>query len=227
MTKLKIGQVVSFGVGGADKTALNLVKGLISLNQDIEINVFYNNFSHPRQDELITNPSRFKDYTKLPIKLIKFEDVEELNRYNLDILNTHRSGDDFWFLPKFEQTNFNFKIVETYFHGYNGTKSDFRIYPSIELVKYLRPCSIPYTVIPNPILENITNDNVREELNINDKFIYGRIGRPDSNIYSDINLKAYKLIEEKNTCFLYVAPNELAKKTADSLGIKNIIFVAM
>ena len=39
--KLKIGQVVSFGVGGADKCALNLVKGLLSLNLNIEITIFH------------------------------------------------------------------------------------------------------------------------------------------------------------------------------------------
>ena len=51
--KIKLGQVVSFGVGGADKCALNLIKGLIVLNEDMEILVFYNKYSHPREDELV------------------------------------------------------------------------------------------------------------------------------------------------------------------------------
>lgn len=222
---LKIGQVVSFGVGGADKCALNLVKGLLALNEDIEITVFYNKYSHPRQDELFTNPSRFNDYTQLPIKLIEFSNVDELNQYDIDILNTHRSGNDNWFLPNFESTNFNFKIIETNFHGYNKTKSDFRVYPSQAILDHLEPCTIPYAVIPNPIHRKITNEDFREKYEIKDKFVYGRIARPDSNIYLNTNLLAYKKIESDDTVFLYVAPNAMAKIDASNLGIKNIIFV--
>lgn len=222
---LKIGQIVSFGVGGADKSALNLVKGLLELNEDIEITVFYNKYSHPRQDELFTNPSRFQDYAQLPIKLIEFSDVNELNQYDIDILNTHRSGNDNWFLPNFESTNFKFKIIETNFHGYNQTKSDFRIYPSKAILGHLQPCSIPYTVIPNPIYKKVTDDNFRVEYGIENKFVYGRIARPDANIYTMLNLLAYSKIESDDTVFLYVAPNDLARVDAETLGIKNIIFI--
>lgn len=222
---LKIGQIVSFGVGGADKCALNLVKGLLELNEDIEITVFYNKYSHPRQDELFTNPSRFQDYTQLPIKLIEFSDVNELNQYDINILNTHRSGNDNWFLPNFESTNFKFKVIETNFHGYNQTKSDFRIYPSEAILGHLQPCSIPYTVIPNPIYKKVTDDNFRVEYGIENKFVYGRIARPDANIYFNTNLLAYKQIESEDTVFLYVAPNQMARNDAKNLDIKNIIFV--
>lgn len=222
---LKIGQVVSFGVGGADKCALNLVKGLLTINDDIEIFVFYNQYSHPRSDESFTNPSRFEEYKNLPIKLIEFNNVSELNNYDINILNTHRSGNDNWFLPNFERTKFNFTIIETNFHGYNQTKSDFRVYPSHEMLKRVQPCNIPFSVIPNPILSKVTNDNLKEELGINDKFIYGRIARPDSNIYTDINLQAYKRIETDETCFVYVAPNNRARIDAERLKIKNIIFI--
>lgn len=223
--KINLGMVVSFGVGGADKVALNLVKGLIELNEDIDITVFYNSFSHPRDDEAFTNPTRFGEYKTLPIKLIEFRDVLELNRYGIDILHTHRSGDDSWFLPQFDNSNFNFKILETNFHGYNKSKSDFRVYPSESMLGKLQPCSIPYKVIYNPINRRITNLDLREELGIGDKFVYGRIARPDANIYSDINITAYKQIESDDTCFLYVAPNHKARVDADRLGIKNIIFL--
>jgi glycosyltransferase involved in cell wall biosynthesis len=223
--KIKLGQVVSFGVGGADKCALNLIKGLISLNEDIEILVFYNKYSHPREDELFTNPSRFFEYETLPVKMVEFKDVSELNNYDLDILHTHRSGNDNWFLPNFEQTNFNFKILETNFHGYNQTKSDFRVYPSEGLVTKLQHCSIPYRVIPNPINRKVTEENLRVELGIGDKFVYGRIARPDLNIYTDINLQAYRNVQGDDTCFLYVAPNSRVKDDIERLGIKNIILI--
>lgn len=222
---LKIGQIVSFGVGGADKCALNLVKGLLFLGEDIEITVFYNKFSHPRPNETFTNPSRFDDYKNLNVKLIEFTNVNELNNYDIDILNTHRSGNDNWFLPNFEQTDFKFKIVETNFHGYNKTKSDHRIYPSRAMLQVVQPTNIPYTVIPNPILTRITQEDLREELSIGDKFVYGRIGRPDGNIYTDVNLRAYKQVETEDTCLLYVAPNPLAKQLSKDLDIQNIIFL--
>ena len=222
---LKIGQIVSFGVGGADKCALNLVKGLLELKEDIEITVFYNKYSHPQERELLSNPSRFEDYKSLPIKLIEFTNVNELNQFDIDIVNTHRSGNDNWFLPNFETTNFKFKVIETNFHGYNQTKSDFRIYPSDAILGYLQPCSIPYSVIANPILPKISNEDFRSEYNIGNKFVYGRIARPDTNIYLRTNLEAYKQIESDDTVFLYVAPNEMARQDAQALNIKNIIFV--
>jgi len=222
---LKIGQVVSFGVGGADKCALNLVKGLLSLNLGIEITVFYNKYSHPKSDELKTNPSRFNEYLELPVKMVEFNDVSELNNYNIDILNTHRSGNDTWFLPNFESTMFKFKVIETNFHGYNQTKSDFRVYPSNTLTNHLQLCDIPYCIIPNPINSKITESDLKQELGINNKFIYGRIARPDSNIYTDINLRAYKQIESDDTVFIYMAPNIKAINDSNRLGIKNIIFI--
>jgi len=222
---LNIGQIVSFGVGGADKSALNLVKGLLKLNENIKVTVFYNKFSFPRNYELTTNPSRFSEYKSLPLDLIKITNVNELNNYNIDILNTHRSGNDNWFLPNFEATNFNFKIVETNFHGYNKTKSDYRVYPSKEIIKYLQPTKIPYSIIPNPIIRPLTTLNLREELKINNKFVYGRIGRVDDEIYSNISLQAYKKIESTDTCFLYVGKNEKAVSDAKKLEIKNIIFL--
>jgi glycosyltransferase involved in cell wall biosynthesis len=222
--KIKIGQFVSFGVGGADKCALNLVKGLLSFD-DVDLTVFYNNYSHPRDDEQHSNPTRFNEYQTLPIKMVNIDDVSELNNYGLDILNTHRSGNDNWFLPNFENTHFNFKVVETNFHGYNQTKSDYRIYPSNALLAKLQPCNIPYSVIPNPIYRPINNENLRNELGIFDKFVYGRIARPDANIYSDINLKAYQKIQNENTCFLYVAPNHRAIEDSKKLGLTNVIFL--
>ena len=93
------------------------------------------------------------------------------------------------------------------------------------MISRLQPCNIPYSIIPNPILTPLSENDLKKELGISDKFVYGRIGRPDSNIYSSINLKAYKAIENDETCFLYVAPNNMAIMEAKSLGIKNILFL--
>lgn len=219
--KIKIGHFVSFGVGGADKCAFNLILGLIAL-PDIENIVFYNKFSHPRQDELLTNPSRWENYSILGVPMIEVDYLTKLNDYGLDILQTHRPGNDTWALPNFENIQFNFKIVETNFHGYNGSKSDFRIYPSQAMVNFMSPSNIPSEIIPNPIL--LQQKAPKLEI-CKDKFVYGRIGRPDANIYSNINLQAYKEIETDDTMFLYVAPNSRAIDDAKNLGIKNIHFI--
>lgn len=228
---MKIGQFVHFGIGGADRAAENLVKGLVSIGfVPLEnLFVFYNEFSIPRlssqYDKGASIVSRFDNYVNF--KPIKIDNLEDLNNYGLAILNTHRSGDDFWAFPKFEEIDFNFKIVETNFHGQLQSKANMRVFPSQTMVEH---CGITskqtkYRVISNPILPPLNHDNFRSELGIGDKFVFGRISRPHNEIYSPVNLQAYKSIETDNTAFLYIAPTDQAKEDAKKLNIKNIIFM--
>lgn len=223
---MKIGLLVSFGVGGIDKGSLNLVKGLLNIDSTIEISVFYNKYSHPRQDEIFRNPSRFNEYKNLPIKLIEFNSVEDLLNADIDILNTFRSGelDDGWFIPNFDAFKFNFKVVEINFQGGVKTNPDYRVYLTNTI--YNVNNTIPYSIIPNPVITKLTEDNLRKELNIPESaFVCGRIARPDRNIYANINLQAYSRIQTDNTYFLYVAPYQQAIYDAENLKLKNIIFL--
>jgi len=220
-----VGQFLSFGLGGADKAAYNLTKGLIE--NGIEVKIFYNDLSFPKpspQFDYGVLLSRFEQCKSLGVPMIKIGNLVDLNNYGLQILNTHRSGDDTWFVPGFETTSFNFKVVETNFHGHTRTKADMRIFPSREMLKN-RKITGEYRVIPNPIMCRLTDEDLKGELGLENKFVFGRVGRPSRDIYSPIALRAFKLLENENLHFLYVAPHKLAIDEASSLQIKNITFI--
>jgi glycosyltransferase involved in cell wall biosynthesis len=71
-----------------------------------------------------------------------------------------------------------------------------------------------------------SDDNLREELGISqDAFVFGRVGRDDSDIFDAVNLTSYSRIENDNTCFICLSPSEALKNKAEELGIKNIKYV--
>ena len=223
----KIGFFTSFGLGGGDHTNLQLTSRLIKHYGNEHFIIFYNNYSLPNPTLDVNNqtrPCRYKNYLEFcePIKILN---VMDFNKYNLDILFVHRGGDELWLLPNFENTEFNFKIIEINFHGALQTKADLRIFPSQSLVNYRGINNIPHVIINNPISQSNNLSNLREELNIKDKFIVGRVARSDDDIYCDINLICYKQIEDDNTIFLYLNPSDKAKLDSKNLNIKNIIFL--
>ena len=216
----KVGFFTSFGLGGADNTSYTLTKNLMKHYGNTNFIIFYNDYSLPKENK----PSRYNNYLDYS-NPIKIQSVNEFNNYNLDILFVHRGGDELWLLPNFEITSFKFKIIEINFHGALKTKADLRIFPSISLVNYRCINHVPHVIIPNPISYSSTNDNLRIELNLNNKFVVGRVARGDCDIYCDINLKAYKNIEDENTVFLYLNPSQEAITDSKKLNIKNIIFL--
>lgn len=228
--KLSVGMYCSFGLGGADKCSFNLVKSLTELNYHIK--VFYGEHSFPKfmPNEHSKNHivlSRFDDYKKLDnVELIEVNNVQDFNKHDLDILNTHRSGNDIWLMPSgFDKTKFKFKIVESNFHGNLKTKADVRVFPSNAMVQFKRISNCNHVVIPNPMMVPQSDDNLREELDIGERFVYGRIARPEKNIYSPFNLEAFKQVDNFNNIFLYVSPCSTAYDDAKRLGINNIIFL--
>lgn len=222
-----VGQFCSFGLGGADKASFYLIKGLMELG--IEIKIFYNEWSFPKPSPQLDNDvlllSRYEQYKNLGLPMFEITDVNELTKHNIDILNTHRGGDDFWLIPGLESAKCNFKIVETNFHGNTLTRADLRIFPSNELVTTHPNIQTNFKVIPNPIMPVLSDGNLKHELNLTNKFVFGRIGRPSNDIYSNTCLKAYKLLENDTTHFLYVAPCNVAKTDATLIGINNITFI--
>jgi len=221
-----VGQWLSFGIGGADKASYLLTKGLIELG--VEVKIFYNEKSFPgpcRQwDDGIKLLSRYEQCKSLNVPMFKIDKITDLNNHGLAILNTHRSGDDFWLTPGLEQADLNFKVVETNFHGHTGTKADIRIFPSYEMLKTIS-ITCPHEVIPNPIMCELSTDNLKQELELDNKFIFGRIGRPAVDIYSDTCLRAFKIIENDDIHFLYVAPCNAVIRDIETLKIKNITVV--
>lgn len=221
-----VGQWLSFGIGGADKASYLLTKGLIELG--VKVKIFYNEKSFPgpcnQWDKDSRILSRYEQCRDLGVPMSRIEDPKHLNSYDLTVLNTHRSGDDFALIPGLEQTSVNFKIVETNFHGHTGTKADIRVFPSYEMLKTIN-MEHRHTVIPNPIMHRLSDENLKAQLGIEGKFVFGRISRPAIDIYSNTCLKAFRVIENNSMYFLYVAPCNAAIRDIKILNIKNIIVI--
>jgi len=222
---MRIGMMVSFGIGGADKSSYYLAEGLKGLGHDVVI--FYTDMSFPKVspqwDSNYEMLSRFENYKNFESHHIK--NVDDFNNYNIDVLNSHRSGEDLWLIPGFEQGSYNFPIVETNFHGVLQTKADYRVFPSRTLVNFKR-LNIPHSVIFNPIMPKLSNDNLREELGIpNDAFVFGKISRASNEIFTPITYLAYKSIENSNAYFIQMGINKATEEIASKLKLKNFIAI--
>lgn len=220
---MRVGHFVSFGIGGSAKVSENLIRGLNEIG-GVENVIFYADQCIPRWVPSQHDPgtvilSRQANYAQWATILVT--DLSVFNNYHLDVMNTVRSGGDFSFMPNFEKINWNFKVVESNFAGGVQTKADIRVYPSQAAVRH--PEVKPYVVIPNPIRAPVTTENLKAELGIPDTtFVFGRLSRPDREIYCSMNLEAYKRIENEHTMFIYVGPCKQTLVDIQRLGIKNI-----
>lgn len=221
---MRVGQFVSFGIGGADKAAYCLTKGLIEAGVDVRI--FYGGKSFPGVSPQVEGPllSRYDQFKSLGVPMTLINNAFELNHHGLSILNTHRSGDDFWLIPNLERESVYFKIVETNFHGHLASRADMRVFPSHTMIAN-RDIPVPYRIIPNPIMCKLTDEDMRREFKLEGKFIFGSFGRPGSDIYSSTAIRAFKSVENDSMYFLYVAPHPLVVNDANALGLKNFRFV--
>jgi glycosyltransferase involved in cell wall biosynthesis len=223
----RIAHFVSFGVGGADRSSLELLKQIKYLHNDIFFVYSKNSFprkttdSDPKQQVL----SIFEEF-KAVSDGIMIEDVNQLNALELDILHTHRSGNDHWLIPGLQSIKRRFKIVETNFHGKLETPADFRIFPSRSLMKFNSIVNTRYTkVLPN-IVNHKSGWSLRQELGFqDDHIILGRIARSDTSIYSENLLKVLARIQDPKVRVLWVGKSELAVRDADKFGVRNIMWL--
>ena len=226
---MRIGHFVSFGIGGADRAAFNLLNGLSDLGYAPQ--VFFSDSSFPKrtddQDEALPMLS-IQDLFAEKFEMHRIESISEFQQFDLDILNTHRSGDDEWLLPGLDQIQRKFKIVETNFHGIRNTPADMRIYPSQALVKKMRiGVDRKNLVIFNPILPPISSENLREELSIGPgTVVLGRVGRSDKSIYSPKLLRAFSKLEQSfDVHLIWVGASAKSRADAEKLGVKNVTWV--
>lgn len=81
-------------------------------------------------------------------------------------------------------------------------------------------------VIPVPVWRPLTIGNMRKELGIeSDVFVCGFHQRNHDDIFSDVQLQAYKQIESDKTCMVVLNGSRLYREQAVELGIKNIRFI--
>lgn len=226
---MRIGHFVSFGIGGADRAAFNLLMGMKRLG--LTPQVFFNDMSIPKrtadQDPNLPLLS-IQDLFEESFDVKRIQDVQELSAFDLDILNTHRSGDDEWLLPGLADLDRKFKIVETNFHGLRKTPADLRVYPSHALMQSKNIAQDERNkMIFNPILPPLSAEDVRELYSIGtETVVLGRVGRSDKSIYSPKLLKTFARLEKSfDVHLLWIGASEKAKQDASKLRVKNVTWV--
>lgn len=223
----KIAHFLSFGIGGADRAALELVRCLVQRGMDIT--TLYNQMSFPirtaDQDENQPLLSTFEEARELAPQ-IHISSAAEIENLGFDILHTHRSGEDEWLLPGLGFHPRTYKIVETNFHGATETAADFRVYPSLSLVKSKKKVNeTEWRIIPN-IVNSIQGTDQRLKYRIsNDTLVFGRVGRSDKSIYSSKLIEEYAKIETRETLLIWVGRSTLAESDAVRFGAKNILWL--
>jgi len=223
----KIAHFVSFGIGGADRAALELVRLLVNKYPDLLL--VYNENSFPKFTS-DTDPSQQLQDTYNEFKTLanmhKVSDAYEITKLPIDILHTHRSGEDMWLIPGLESISRDFKIVETNFHGLLKTAADFRIFPSKSLMNFHKiEENTSNAVVPN-IVNSFIGKSLRSEYKIgSETIIFGRVGRSDKSIYTPNLLIQYAKIESSNTLLLWVGRSQLAERDALRFNIKNVIWI--
>lgn len=94
--------------------------------------------------------------------------------------------------------------------------------------EWLKKGGNPYKscVIPVPVSEKLTNENLREELDIpDDAIVAGYHQRNSDYIYSPIPLNAFSKIESENKYFIILGGSNKYREQAESLNLKNIRFI--
>ena len=79
-------------------------------------------------------------------------------------------------------------------------------------------------IIP-PVREEFkrTNNNLRQKLNLHDKFVFGFHQREDNSIFSEIPLKAYNRVQSNKNYFLLLGGGENYRHQATQLNIENFL----
>jgi len=81
-------------------------------------------------------------------------------------------------------------------------------------------------IIINPIEIPVKNyQDLRSQLGLEGKFVYGFHQRADDHLASEIPLQAYKQIEDQNTGFVILGGSQKYRRWAKELGLKNAHFL--
>jgi glycosyltransferase involved in cell wall biosynthesis len=223
----RIAHFLSFGIGGADRAAIELVRCLVQ--KGLDITILYNEMSFPRrtsdQDENQPLLSIFDEAKKLAPHL-RINSTEEIEKLGFDLLHTHRSGEDEWLLPGLGKSPRTYKIIETNFHGATETIADMRIYPSRALMQSRKlALGDESSIIPN-IVNSKRGTSQRSEYGISEEtLVFGRVGRSDKSIYSSKLIEEYAKIETEKTLLIWVGKSRLAELDALKFGLNNILWL--
>lgn len=230
---MRIGHFVSFGIGGADRAAYRLIKAQKTLG--LTPMVFASKASRPSIDRVTADQDPLgkvlsieDEYAQIGIRVEVVEDIKEISIANLDILHTHRSGEDNFLLKNLGQPGSARAVVETNFHGYLKTPADVRVFPSHSLTSFRRIRSQPnFFVIPNPVMPKLTNRDCREKWGLKEAIVIGRVARSDRSTYSPKLLLTYKYLKRRipRLRLVWCGVSSWARADAARLGLEDIVWV--
>lgn len=193
-------------------------------------------FEHPTTDE-----SRLNFMNSSSVNLIKFnvgyKDVrtythpwvhtnfwEVFNESKYDIITSARAGH-----PEFPWLHMDKKPKVDFITLPNMADRESRnIYKTVHISRYQADSWLraggnsDYEIIPL-FSEHIPEEgeNLKQELGLEDKIVYGMHQRDCDGIYSPIPLEAYSAIENENVAFLLMGGSPLYRNQAKELNLKN------
>lgn len=245
--KIKIAFIKSGGlsVGGTEKflqvLAANLPKDRFIVDYYYCDTVNYNEI----ENNFVTDASRLSFLRDNGVNLIKFNigfinlktythdwvntDFWHLfNEYKYDIIQTGRAGHPEYPFYKIKHT----PIVDS-LHLSGMVDNQYNISRVMHICKWnsdkwIKRGGDKKRIVPISLFLDIVKEtyfNLRKELKIENKFIYGFYQRNNDDIFSPIPLSAYKKIETDNTIFILMNGSNLYKQQARDLNLKNIIFL--
>ena len=230
---MRLGHFVSFGIGGADRASFRLIQA----QQEMGLSpiVFASEASVPAATRITADQdpngrvlSIQASYAEIGVPIRFVETYGGMAEADLDILHTHRSGEDNFLLPRLGEKGVAKAVVETNFHGVLKTPADVRVFPSQTLVKFRKIMNQDnYFVIPNPVMHRNSNSSLREEWGISRGKVLGRISRSDRSTYSPKLLLAYKFLKLKHPDLrlVWCGASSWARRDAKRLGLQDIVWV--
>lgn len=230
---MRIGHFVSFGIGGADQSAFRLIEA--QKRAGLDPVVLGSDASRPSQERVTTDQdphgkvlSIEGNYARIGVDVKIVRSNDEIKKLGLDILHTHRSGEDGFLLENLGSPGSARVVVETNFHGYLKTPADVRVFPSHALMEFRRLKPNPrFYVIPNPIMPRLSNHTLRQEWGLQDQLILGRLSRSDRSAYSPRLLAAYKFLKLRGhkVSLVWAGASSMAQRDARRLGLDDITWV--
>jgi glycosyltransferase involved in cell wall biosynthesis len=169
----------------------------------------------------IMGQNKLAAYSSIP------EFVAIINKVKPFIIHRYSAGiPEFPFIPAVSQHTDHFVSTSVFGNQDDTIPISKVIFVSKHIQHLANRFGDKYEVVRNAVEDKVTDENLRKDLKIDgDTIVFGHIGRPDDNTFDNLNLMAYKEIEDENTMFLWLPDHENARNAAKDIGIKNIIFL--
>lgn len=237
-TKIKIAFIKYCGLttGGTEKFLQTIAAGLPK--DEFEVDYFW---AHP--DDNPPDSGKIKYLQDNGVNLIEFKTskprfhrekfwLDETNFFDLfndnyDIVQTGRCG-----LHEEPFSNIKSPIVDS-LHYIVGVDNKYNTARVMHISEFSRDMWIKkggdkerIVMVSHPIIiPEVKYIDLRAELNLENKFIFGLHQRNDDMIFSEIPLKAYKDVESPKNAYVLVGGSEKYRQQAKELGLKNVHFI--